>query len=157
MFRKKKILSWLKNSDEALRSWYAHLLLQLIILIYDTDTVNYSNNDERKNNEMSCVKRLNETLKRKRLRKSLKAKHHITSKRVSLAPLLLSSIVLTGVLGDLKRAELAEKFKDLKSQGKLDKYMQKKRKRDASKDQKMIPFKRRNVDGGDVSTGEPRF
>jgi hypothetical protein len=69
MFRKKKILSWLKNSDEALRSWYAHLLLQLIFLIYDTDTVNYSNNDERKNNEMSCVKRLNEILKRKRLKK----------------------------------------------------------------------------------------
>ena len=61
------------------------------------------------------------------------------------------------ILGDLKRAELAEKFKDLKSKGKLDKYLAKKRKRDASKDQKMIPFKRRNVHGGDVSTGEPNF
>lgn len=52
---------------------------------------------------------------------------------------------------------MAEKFKELKSKGKLDKYMQKKRKRDASKDQKMIPFKRRNVDGGDVSTGQPYY
>lgn len=40
---------------------------------------------------------------------------------------------------DKKKIELAEKYKELKSSGKLDKYMMKKRKRNAQKDKKSLP------------------
>ena len=40
---------------------------------------------------------------------------------------------------DLKRKELETKFVKLKSEGKLDKYMQKRRKKNASKDRKRMP------------------
>lgn len=42
----------------------------------------YSNKDGHKKREMNCVNRLSESLKRRRRRKSRKAKHLITSKRV---------------------------------------------------------------------------
>ena len=40
---------------------------------------------------------------------------------------------------DKKKIELAEKYKELKSSGKLDKYMMKKRKRNAQKDKRSLP------------------
>lgn len=40
---------------------------------------------------------------------------------------------------DKKKIELAEKYKELKSSGKLDKYMMKKRKRSAQKDKRSLP------------------
>ncbi|XP_046557875.1 ribosomal RNA processing protein 36 homolog [Haliotis rubra] len=41
--------------------------------------------------------------------------------------------------GDLRKLELAERFKELKKTGKLDKYMGKKRKKNASKEKKKLP------------------
>ena len=40
---------------------------------------------------------------------------------------------------DKKKIELAEKYKELKASGKLDKYMSKKRKRNTQKDKKNLP------------------
>ena len=40
---------------------------------------------------------------------------------------------------DKKKLDLAEKFKELKKSGKVEKYMQKKRKKNASKEKKKLP------------------
>lgn len=42
-----------------------------------------------------------------------------------------------------KEMELVEKFKELESKGKLDKYLAKRRKRNASKDHRLLPSERR--------------
>lgn len=41
-----------------------------------------------------------------------------------------------------KKLELAEKYKTLKESGKLDRYLSKKRKRNAAKERKYLPKKR---------------
>lgn len=43
-----------------------------------------------------------------------------------------------------KKLELAEKYKTLKESGKLNKYLSKKRKRNAAKERKYLPKKRGN-------------
>ena len=43
------------------------------------------------------------------------------------------------LIGDLKKLELAEKYKELQKSGKLDKYLSKKRKKNASKEKKKLP------------------
>ena len=79
--------------------------------------------------------------------------------------LLLTSpiIILLGVLNDVipflsfdlflftllpsavkKRLELAEKYKELRSSGKLEKFLSKKRKRNARRDRRLMPFKRKH-------------
>lgn len=40
---------------------------------------------------------------------------------------------------DLKQQELVEKYKELKESGRLQKYMEKKRKKNTSKDRKRLP------------------
>ena len=50
------------------------------------------------------------------------------------------SIVL--LIADKKKLELAEKFKKLKSSGKLDQYLKKKGKKVASKERKKLPQRR---------------
>ena len=47
---------------------------------------------------------------------------------------------------DKKKIELAEKYKELKSSGKLDKYMMKKRKRNAQKDKRNLPRMKNQAD-----------
>ena len=42
---------------------------------------------------------------------------------------------------DKKKLALAEKFKELKKSGKIEKYMQRKRKKNASKEKKKLPRK----------------
>ena len=42
-----------------------------------------------------------------------------------------------------KKLELAEKYKALKESGKLDKYLAKKRKKNAAKERKLLPNERR--------------
>ncbi|CAM6086570.1 unnamed protein product [Calypogeia fissa] len=46
---------------------------------------------------------------------------------------------------EIRKEELVEKFKELKSSGKLEKYMEKRRRKNASKDHRYVPY-RRNVD-----------
>lgn len=41
---------------------------------------------------------------------------------------------------------LAAKYETLKKEGKLDKFLEKKRKKKASKDHKLMPFKRRSTE-----------
>lgn len=45
-------------------------------------------------------------------------------------------------LAEQKKIELAEKYKELKSTGKLQKYLNKRRKKTASKDRKQMPQRR---------------
>ncbi len=42
-----------------------------------------------------------------------------------------------------KRLDLTKKFKELKKSGKLDQFLSKKRKKNASRDRKRLPFKRK--------------
>ena len=42
-----------------------------------------------------------------------------------------------------KKLEMAQKYKELKRSGKLDKFLSKKRKKNASRDRKQLPFKRK--------------
>jgi ribosomal RNA-processing protein 36 len=43
-----------------------------------------------------------------------------------------------------KRLELAEKYKELKKNGRLEKYLTKKRRRNAQRDRRQLPFKRKH-------------
>jgi hypothetical protein len=45
---------------------------------------------------------------------------------------------------ELRKRELMQRYTELKSSGKLDKYMEKRRKRNAAKDHRYVPSKRRN-------------
>jgi len=45
---------------------------------------------------------------------------------------------------DLRKQEMIEKYQTLKGQGKLDRYIIKKRRRQVAKDRKSIPNRRRN-------------
>ena len=45
------------------------------------------------------------------------------------------------VSADKKKLALAEKFKELKKSGKIEKYMQRKRKKNASKEKRKLPRK----------------
>lgn len=42
-----------------------------------------------------------------------------------------------------KQLELVDKYKELKKTGKLEKYLTKKRKRNAQRDRRQLPFKRK--------------
>ena len=43
-----------------------------------------------------------------------------------------------------KQLELAEKYKQLKKAGRLEKYLARKRKRNAQRDRRQLPFKRKH-------------
>lgn len=51
-------------------------------------------------------------------------------------------IPCVALLAVQKQLELADKYKELKRTGKLDKYLTKKRKRNAKRDRRQLPFKR---------------
>ena len=60
----------------------------------------------------------------------------VSSLRSQESPILKSSSIFTA---EKKKLELAEKYKTLKSDGKLEKYLSKKRKRNAAKDRRHLP------------------
>ena len=49
--------------------------------------------------------------------------------------------VFVFVLAEKKKLELVDKYKELKDTGKLEKYLSKRRKRNATKERKFLPYK----------------
>lgn len=48
---------------------------------------------------------------------------------------------------DKRKVELVEKYKELKAAGKLDSFLAKRRKKNAAKDHRFIPYRRQGAEG----------
>jgi len=58
----------------------------------------------------------------------------------------LISFLFIFVAGDEKRDELVKKYEELKSAGRLEKFMEKRRKKNSNKEHRHMPHSRRNDD-----------
>jgi hypothetical protein len=58
-----------------------------------------------------------------------------------------SDLLLFLPAADKRKVELVEKYKELKAAGKLDSFLAKRRKKNAAKDHRFIPYRRQGVEG----------